>query len=222
MRTARIKEGYGTIQRDVMCAKGLSVYAKAIYSLFVSYAGQKSACYPSITTICRNLKLSKPTVIGSIRELEQMQLLVVERTQGKGSVYYPCYILAGEELKDATPPLIDSALEEAKEPVKPKKTIPVVDLSNYPQELVKHFTELNEWLDQDLPNVRKLSTQMTIVNLEQLLTKYRMDVIRRVLLQMENYKTLVKKYNSVYLTLGNWLKRESLHQPVGAKLSTTW
>ena len=96
MRTARIKEGYGTIQRDIMTMKGLSVHAKAIYALFVSYSGQKDCCYPSLGTIRNNLDISVPTIIKGIKELEALQLLTVERTLGEASIYYPNYILVAE------------------------------------------------------------------------------------------------------------------------------
>ena len=101
LRTARIKEGYGTIQRDVMCLHGLPIHAKAVYALLVSYAGQKSACFPTVVTMSRNLDICKQLVIDSIRQLEVANLVQVERNPGKGSKYYPQYILADDA---PTPP----------------------------------------------------------------------------------------------------------------------
>ena len=112
MIAGRIKEGYGIVQRDVMCMQELSVYAKAVYALFSSYTGQKNCCYPTVRTICRNLKLSRPTITNAIKELEQVKLLEVERTLGESSVYYPRYIMAAEASQAVQSPKPGQSKEE--------------------------------------------------------------------------------------------------------------
>ena len=96
MIVGRIKEGYGIVQRDVMCMENLSIHAKAVYALFVSYTGQKDCCFPAIKTVCKNLGISYPTVTKAIKELEEIQLLSVDRTLGESSIYYPNYVLKSE------------------------------------------------------------------------------------------------------------------------------
>lgn len=98
MKTARIKEGYGMVQRDIMTNESVSALSKALYALLVSYAGEKSTCYPSINTICKNLKLSKPTIIKSITELKKEKLIVVKKQINKNgdygnNVYEPLYLI---------------------------------------------------------------------------------------------------------------------------------
>lgn len=54
------------------------------------------------------------------------------------------------------------------------------------------------------PNVAKLPKQLTAKEIENLLKNYSKNEIIHQLNQMENYRPLTKKYNSVYLTLKKW------------------
>ena len=97
MNTGRIRDGYGTIQRDIMTSE-LSQHAKLVYCLLVSYAGQKNACYPSITTMCRDLKAGRTTIIKGINELIENKLVHKEtRTRDDGgnssNIYYPMMLM---------------------------------------------------------------------------------------------------------------------------------
>lgn len=97
MRTARIKEGFGMIQRDIMVSE-ISIHSKALYALLVSYAGEKQTCYPSINTICKNLKVSKPTILKSILELKKNNLVIVQKKLNKNgdygnNIYEPLYLI---------------------------------------------------------------------------------------------------------------------------------
>lgn len=98
MKTARIKKGYGMVQRDIMISPNVSVYSKAVYALLVSYAGDNTTCYPSINTMCKNLQLSKPTIIKSITELKKENLVVVQKTLTKkgdygNNIYEPLFLI---------------------------------------------------------------------------------------------------------------------------------
>lgn len=85
MRTARIKGGYGTIQRVVMKCD-ISQQAKLVYCLFASYAGEDKECWPSISTICKDLKMGRGTVVKAIGELESHGFLEKEiRYNSNGS-----------------------------------------------------------------------------------------------------------------------------------------
>lgn len=70
------------------------------------------------------------------------------------------------------------------------------------------FEKFQDWLKENTPNVLKLSSQMTEEQFNKLRAKYDFDQMSYILLQMENYKGLAKKYTSVYLTFNNWAKRE--------------
>lgn len=80
--------GHGIIQRDVM-RMDMSIYSKCVYCLLMSYKGEKNACFPSLKTISDDLRVSKNTVLKSISELEDNDLLIVQRTKknnGENSV----------------------------------------------------------------------------------------------------------------------------------------
>lgn len=74
------KDGYGTVQRDFM-QMDISVYAKCVYTLLRTYSGQNNSCYPSMKTICDDLKISKPTLIKAINELEKIDMVAVKRSK---------------------------------------------------------------------------------------------------------------------------------------------
>jgi len=69
------------------------------------------------------------------------------------------------------------------------------------------YEKFNNWIINDYPNVSKLNSQMTENEMNLLLKKYGKERLYDILEQMENKKDLCKKYNSVYLTANNWLKR---------------
>lgn len=70
------------------------------------------------------------------------------------------------------------------------------------------YDRFNDWLTENAPNVCKLSKQMTEEQFNTIRSKYTFEQISHILLQMENYKGIQKKYTSVYLTFNNWAKRE--------------
>lgn len=70
------------------------------------------------------------------------------------------------------------------------------------------YEKFNDWLSDNAPNVCKLSKQMTEEQFNTARDKYSFDQMSYILLQMENYKGIQKKYTSVYLTFNNWAKRE--------------
>lgn len=103
MKTARIKKGYGMVQRDIMISSSVSAFSKVVYALLVSYAGDNTTCFPSINTMCRNLQLSKPTIIKAITELKKENLVIVQKTVTKNgdygnNVYEPLYLIEETEV----------------------------------------------------------------------------------------------------------------------------
>lgn len=104
MATGKLAPGYGMLQRDVMTMK-ISVYSKAVYGLLISYAGAKDVCYPSLNTISEDLNISKPTVIKAIKELQEVDLVLVTKTKKTNkdfdnNIYEPLYILGGGVVKE--------------------------------------------------------------------------------------------------------------------------
>lgn len=97
MRTGRMEQGYGIIQRAVMKLP-IDVYSKSVYCLLVSYAGAQDACFPSLNTMCKDLKISKPKLIESIKVLIEWKLIIADRRKTKlgeftSNIYYPMQIM---------------------------------------------------------------------------------------------------------------------------------
>lgn len=72
---------------------------------------------------------------------------------------------------------------------------------------VKHHP-LNEWINENCQFVTKLKVQMTTDQCNKIIDEFKdKTLIADTLLEMDNYKPLTRRYQSVYLTLRNWLKR---------------
>lgn len=75
-----LSEGYGIIPKKFMKMKGVSIYAKAIMSYFLSFTGAgKIECWPTIETISNDLEIAQSTVKKSIQELINFNL--IEKTK---------------------------------------------------------------------------------------------------------------------------------------------
>jgi hypothetical protein len=69
---------------------------------------------------------------------------------------------------------------------------------------------LINFIKTNCENISKLKKQLTIQDAIKLTNKYTIDEIKSILISMENYTLLSKKYISVYLTMIKWLKREQI------------
>ena len=71
------------------------------------------------------------------------------------------------------------------------------------------FEKFNKWVDENATNVRRIKNQMTEEQFAKLKEKYNSQQIMQIILNLENYKDAPKKYTSVYLTVNNWLKKDT-------------
>lgn len=72
----------------------------------------------------------------------------------------------------------------------------------------EEFERFNKWIDQNVPNIRKIRNQITFEEYIRLTEKYNGEQIRTILASIGNYKDAPKKYVSVNLTLQKWMKKE--------------
>ena len=70
------------------------------------------------------------------------------------------------------------------------------------------FTRFNDWIDKNIPYLRKIRDQITLEEYCRITERYNGDQIRKVLTDLANYKDAPKKYVSVNLTFYNWAKKE--------------
>ena len=97
--------------------------------------------------------------------------------------------------------------EKEKEEVKEKVNINIV--SGETKTKNEAFERFNNWLDTETTFIRKIKTQMTEEQFIKLKKKYNSVQIMNTVLNLENYKDATKRYTSVYLTVSNWLKRDT-------------
>ena len=102
-----------------------------------------------------------------------------------------------------------NAIKEKK--VKENKEIKVNDITVSPETKIKNeaFEKFNKWLDSETTFVRKIKKQITEEQFMKLKKTYNSTQIMNTILNLENYKDATKKYTSVYLTVNNWLKRDT-------------
>ena len=71
---------------------------------------------------------------------------------------------------------------------------------------IEPVTPLQKFIAENLPNVSKITNQLTEKESERLIAKYPKQLISDVLKAMENRKNLAKDYTSVNLTIQSWIK----------------
>ena len=72
----------------------------------------------------------------------------------------------------------------------------------------KEFDRFNEWIDKNIPYLRKIRHQVTFDEYKRLTEKYNGEQIRKILTDIANYKKAPTQYTSVNLTFQKWAKKE--------------
>ena len=90
-----------------------SIYEKMVYISLCTYAMDKNNCYPSQTTIAKNLSISRTMVIKAMQGLEEKNgLLIINRKTESNRKISNLYILA--EIDACTGNFIAESLEDFK------------------------------------------------------------------------------------------------------------
>ena len=91
-----------------------SIYEKMVYMSLCTYAMDKNNCYPSQSTIAKNLNVSRTMVIKAMQGLEEKSgLLIINRKTESNRKISNLYILA--EIDARTGMFISGSLEEFKQ-----------------------------------------------------------------------------------------------------------
>jgi hypothetical protein len=72
----------------------------------------------------------------------------------------------------------------------------------------KEFDRFNDWIDKNIPYLRKIKDQITFDEYKRLTEKYNGEQIRKILTDMANYKKAPTQYTSVNITFQKWAKKE--------------
>lgn len=78
------------------------------------------------------------------------------------------------------------------------------EIEDIKEEIIKHNLQI--FIEKYCPNISKLKTQLTFKDCETLEKRSTPDKLHKILRNMEN-KSDLNKYNSVYLTIIDWLER---------------
>ena len=79
--------------------------------------------------------------------------------------------------------------------------------SNKNSDKNKTIHPLQKWIDGNCMQVKQLKRQLSYSECENIVKDYKPEDIKAILMQMENYKSLLKNYVSVNLTLRRWLEK---------------
>lgn len=92
--------------------------------------------------------------------------------------------------------------EEPRKPDSVSKSDSVSD-----KEIQTAYIKFQDWQKKNASNVLKMQEPFTIDQYSEIITKYKPQELKDLLISMHNYKPLLTKNVSAYLTLLNWAKR---------------
>jgi hypothetical protein len=83
-----LAEGFTQVPNFVLRHGGLSVGAKVVYAMFLSYAWNNDSCFPGQERLAEDMGMSRTRVTEFIGELEKAQFITIQRRgQGKTNIY---------------------------------------------------------------------------------------------------------------------------------------
>jgi len=74
-----VELGYGTVTKEAMQDRELTIEAKAIYAYFCSYAGGKDEAYPSMKKIAYDLCVTEKTARKHIKILVDREYITIDK-----------------------------------------------------------------------------------------------------------------------------------------------
>ena len=164
---------------------------------------------PTLTGMAKLAYISQKYVIDAqVKGWEDKtgtSLKVVEKQEVNTTCQGGCQ--GGDGGGSYAPSVQEKEKEKEKEEVKEKVNINIV--SHETKIKNEAFERFNKWLDSETTFVRKIKKQMTEEQFMKLKKTYNSTQIMNTILNLENYKDATKKYTSVYLTVNNWLKRDT-------------
>jgi helix-turn-helix protein len=82
------RDGFTQLPNFILRNPAISIGAKTVYSLFISYAWHNNFCFPGQETLAKAIGMSVGSVNAFIKELEAVGLIEIERRgQGRTNLY---------------------------------------------------------------------------------------------------------------------------------------
>jgi hypothetical protein len=88
-------------------------------------------------------------------------------------------------------------------------------------EQVAIFEKWQKWISENAPRINQLKQPLTIDEILRLREEHPPDRIQAVMIDMQNYQPLLKKYVNTNLTLKKWLKNENERRKPADELAAT-
>ena len=105
------KSRFIQIDNEFINSNKYTIYEKMVYLSLNTYCYNKNNCYPSQTTIAKNLNISRTMVIKAMQGLEEKNgLIIINRKAESNRKVSNLYILA--EINNSTGEFISESLEE--------------------------------------------------------------------------------------------------------------
>jgi|ERR1035441_4170457 biotin operon repressor len=82
------RDGFTQVPNFILRDSGISVGAKVVYSMFLSYAWHNDSCFPGQERLAQDMGLTRARVTQLIAELDRAGLISIQRRgQGKTNLY---------------------------------------------------------------------------------------------------------------------------------------
>lgn len=81
------KTVYGIVYRDILGLDKLTLKGIAIYAMLTTYANGKGKCWPSISTLTKDLPIDRSTIIRGIKELIDAEIISKETGKNNCNIY---------------------------------------------------------------------------------------------------------------------------------------
>src|SRR5690242_21535254 len=83
-----VRDGFTQVPNFIIRNGELSVGAKVVYAMFLSYAWHNDSCFPGQDRLAEDMGMSRSRVTAFVGELEQFGLISIQRRgQGKTNIY---------------------------------------------------------------------------------------------------------------------------------------
>lgn len=189
---------FSILTADVRYNEELPPNTKLLFSEITALCNLEGYCWAGNEYFANLYKVTNETVSRWISQLLKLGFLRVEYDKrGFEIIQRRLYIV----LPGSVDKNINGSVDKIVNPSIDKKI-----KDNNTMNITISIHPLQKFITESLPNVVKLKKQITNEECENLLAKYPKEMIYETLLAMENYKPLNSSYQSVYLTLNNWLK----------------
>src|SRR5260370_14640982 len=83
-----VRDGFTQVPNFILRDAGLSVGAKVVYAMFLSYAWHNDSCFPGQDRLAADMGMSRPSVSAFVNDLEKAGFVSIRRLRlGKNNIY---------------------------------------------------------------------------------------------------------------------------------------